>query len=304
MKKGLSPVLPPALAEGDLVSVAAPAGPVKRDAFRRGAEYIAGRGYRVAYREDIFSRHGYLAGDDDRRTGELKEWLADGDSKALLLARGGYGTSRIIAGLPTAALRKKPKIIAGYSDATALLLYLQQRCGIAVFHGPFVTDSRRDISRLLATVSGGHSPLSIGGLRVLRPGRAAAPLTGGNLSLLAHSIGTPFEVETDRRILFVEEVNEAPYRVDRMIRQLVLAGKFRGIRGLLIGRISGAGKAARESWERLLLEAAGARKIPVAAAFPAGHGGGNATFPLGVRAVFDTAPRSVVFDPFLSPRPV
>jgi len=304
MKKGRPPLLPPALAEGDLISVAAPAGAVQREAFRRGAEYIAGRGYRVSYREDIFSRHGYLAGDDDRRIVELKDCLADRDSKALLLARGGYGTSRIIAGLPTTALRKNPKIVAGYSDATALLIYLQQKCGLAVFHGPFVTDSRRDISRLLATVSGGRSPLAINRLRILRPGRTAAALTGGNLSLLAHSIGTPFEVETEGRILFVEEVNEAPYRVDRMIRQLVLAGKFRRIRGLLIGRMSGAGRAARESWERLLIEAVGARKIPVAAAFPAGHGGGNATFPLGVRAAFDAGRESVVFDPFLSPRRV
>jgi muramoyltetrapeptide carboxypeptidase len=148
-------------------------------------------------------------------------------------------------------------------------------------------------------MKGGREPLTIGGLRTLRPGKAAAPLTGGNLTLLAHSIGTPFEVETRRRVLFLEEVNEAPYRVDRLIRQLVLAGKFRGISGLLIGRISGAGRSSRTAWERLLLEAVGERKIPVAAAFPAGHGPGNATFPLGVRALFDTASRSVAFDPFL-----
>jgi muramoyltetrapeptide carboxypeptidase len=123
-----------------------------------------------------------------------------------------------------------------------------------------------------------------------------APLTGGNLSLLAHSIGTPFEVEARGRILFVEEVNEAPYRIDRMVRQLSLAGVFRGIRGLLIGRFTGCGGGKKA--EGVLLEAVEGRKIPVAAGFPVGHGSVNRPFPLGVPAVLDTTARSLTFAPF------
>jgi muramoyltetrapeptide carboxypeptidase len=290
---------PPALRPGDLIAIAAPSSAAARRDLIRGAEFIASKGFPVTYREDICAKKGYLAGDDSRRRDELNAFIRDPEVKAILLARGGYGVSRIIDGISTSALKRRPKIVAGYSDATALLLFLQQRCGLPVLHGPFVTDSPRDLSRLIVTMKGGREPLTIGGLRTLRPGKAAAPLTGGNLTLLAHSIGTPFEVETRRRVLFLEEVNEAPYRVDRLIRQLVLAGKFRGISGLLIGRISGAGRSSRTAWERLLLEAVGERKIPVAAAFPAGHGPGNATFPLGVRVRFDTASRSVAFDPFL-----
>jgi muramoyltetrapeptide carboxypeptidase len=292
---------PAALRRGDLIAVAAPSSPVSRKDFVRGVEFLASRGFHVTYREDIFTREGYLAGDDGRRRDELNGFIRDPDVKAILLARGGYGVSRIIDGIAAAPLKRRPKLLAGYSDATVLLLHLQQECGLAVFHGPFVTDSPRDLSRLLRTWSGRSAPLELKGLRILRHGRAAAPLTGGNLSLLAHSVGTPFEVETKGRILFLEEVNEPPYRVDRMIRQLTLAGKFRQIRGLLIGRISGGGGTGRGRWESLLLEAAGDRKIPVAAAFPAGHGRGNATFPLGVRAVFDTGDRSLLFDPSLSP---
>jgi muramoyltetrapeptide carboxypeptidase len=127
-----------------------------------------------------------------------------------------------------------------------------------------------------------------------------APLTGGNLSLLAHSVGTPFEVDTRRKILFIEEVNEAPYRVDRMVRQLVLAGKFQGLRGLIIGRFSGVTRGEKRKCEEILLEAVAGRKIPVAAGFPAGHGPGSRTFPLGVPATFDTADRSITFSPFLA----
>jgi muramoyltetrapeptide carboxypeptidase len=264
----------------------------------RGAEFIAGKGFRVTYREDIFSRSDYLAGGDERRAEELNGYLGDPEVRAILLARGGYGTSRILKALSTAAFRRKPKLVAGYSDATALLLYLQQRCGAVVFNGPFVTDGQRELSRLLRLLQGPKRPLVIPGLRPLSAGRVRAPLTGGNLSLLAHSIGTPFEVEARGRILFVEELNEAPYRIDRMVRQLALAGVFRGIRGLLIGGFTGCGRGAGKKAEAILLEAVQGRKIPVAAGFPVGHGSVNRSFPLGVPAVLDTTARSLTFAPF------
>ncbi len=220
--------------------------------------------------------------------------------KAIFFARGGYGTSRIVDRLDLAPLGRHPKIIAGYSDATALLLAIQTKLDLPVFHGPFVTDTPADMGRLLRTVSGEIEPLSISRLRPLRDGRVTAPLTGGNLSLLAHSVGTPFEVDTKKRILFVEEVNEAPYRVDRMVRQLIIAGKFRNLRGLVIGRFSGISRSERRKCEQILLEAVAGKKIPVAAGFPAGHGPGNRAFPFGVPATLDTAARSLTFSPFLA----
>jgi muramoyltetrapeptide carboxypeptidase len=274
---------------------------VRKGAFLQGAEFIAGKGFRVTYREDIFSRDGYLAGSDTRRTEELNGHLADPQVKAILLGRGGYGLSRILGSLKLGLFRRRPKIVVGYSDATALLLSLQLRCGAPVFHGPFVTDGKASLARLLAVLRGVRHPLAITGLQPLKSGRVQAPLVGGNLSLLAHSIGTPFEVETRGRILFVEEVSESPYRIDRMVRQLLLAGKFRALRGLLMGRFTGCGAAARRNAENLLLEAVGTRDIPVARSFPAGHFSGNRAFPLGVPALFDTASRSLTFASYLQP---
>lgn len=282
--------------------MAAPSGPVRRSDFVRGVEFIAGKGFRVTYREDIFSRKDYLAGSDERRAEELNGHLRDPEVKAVFLARGGYGSSRILDSLDLAAFRRKPKIVVGYSDATALLLSLQQRCGAAVFNGPFVTDGLAGLARLLPVLCGRRDLLVISGLRSLRKGKARAPLTGGNLSLLAHSIGTPFEVKTRGRMLFVEEVNEAPYRIDRMVRQLLLAGKFRSIRALLIGRFTGCGASARRKAQDILLEAAGTGKIPVASHFPAGHTAGNRAFPLGVPAALDTGTGSLTFSPFLRER--
>jgi len=218
--------LPPALGPGDLVAVAAPASAFDRTAFRRGAEFIAARGYRVAYREDIFGRAGSFAGDDARRAAELNGWIRDPEVRAILMARGGWGCARIANRLDWRALARRPKAVAGFSDLTTLLLAVTQRAGIAAFHGPMVASSGkqpgglRDLSRLLALLEGDPAALVHRGLRALRPGRVRAPLAGGNLSLLANTAGTPFALEARGRILFVEEVNEPLYRVDRAVRRV------------------------------------------------------------------------------------
>jgi len=295
--------LAPALRPGDLVAVAAPGSAFDRAAFARGAEFIAEQGFRVTWRAGITARSGYFAGGDDRRAGELDSWLRDPDVKAILFARGGYGTSRIVERLDFDALRRHPKAIAGFSDLTVLLLAAMRRAGIAVFHGPMVAaagtgvDGERDMARLLALLAGKPGPRAHRGLRTLRPGRVRAPVAGGNLSLLAHSVGTPFQVAARGRILFVEETGEAPYRIDRMVRQLLLAGEFRGVAGLVLGRFSGIKPGDRRAVAGLFLEALGDRAVPVVAGFPAGHGSPNRAFPLGVPATLDAAAGTMVFDP-------
>jgi muramoyltetrapeptide carboxypeptidase len=295
--------LPPALRPGDLVAVAAPASAFDRAAFRRGAEFIAARGYRVAYREDVFSRAGSFAGDDGRRAAELNGWIRDPDVKAILVARGGWGTARIVDRLDCRALARRPKAIAGFSDLTTALAAFTQRAGVAAFHGPMVASAGRsaaglrDLARLLGLLAGDAAPRTHGGLRGLRPGRARAPVTGGNLSLLAHSAGTAFQLETRGRILFVEEVNEPLYRIDRAVRQLLLAGAFRGVAGLVLGRFSGMKPAERRGVAPLFLEALGSRSVPVVSGFPAGHGSPNRAIPFGVPATLDAGDGTLVFDP-------
>ena len=298
--------LPRALRRDDLVAIAAPASVFDRAAFTRGAEFIASLGYRVSWRADITTRAGSFAGDDERRERELNSWLRDPEVKAILFARGGYGTSRIVERLDFAALRRHPKAIAGFSDLTVLLLAATQRAGIPAFHAPMVASAgtgnagERDMARLLALLAGQATPRSHRGLRCLRPGRARAPLTGGNLSLLAHSIGTPFQVKARGRILFVEETGEALYRIDRMVRQLLLAGVFRGVSGVVLGQFSGLKPGEQRAVAKLFLEALGNRAVPVVSGFPAGHGSPNRAFPLGVGATLDASAGTLVFDPCVS----
>jgi len=300
--------LPPSLQPGDLVAIAAPGSAFDRAAFARGAEFIASQGYRVTWRAGITTRAGYLAGDDDRRAAELNSWLRDPDIKAILFARGGYGTSRIVERLDFAALRRRPKAIAGFSDLTALLLAATQRAGVVAFHGPMVAragtgrDAERDMARLLALLAGKPGPRAHRGLRTLRPGRVRAAVTGGNLSLLAHSIGTPFQVAARGRILFVEETGEAPYRIDRMVRQLLLAGAFRGVAGVVLGQFSGIKPGDRRAVAGLFLEALGKRAVPVASGLPAGHDTPNRALPFGVAATLDATAGTLVFDPCVQGR--
>jgi len=299
--------LPPALRPGDLVAIAAPASAFDRAAFVRGAEFVAAQGYRVAWRDDILARAGNFAGDDTRRATELNAWLRDPAVKAILFARGGYGTSRILDRLDLGALRRRPKAIAGFSDITALLLSVTRGAGIAVVHGPMVAGAgtgaagERDMARLLDLLSGTPEPRAHRGLRALRLGCARAPVTGGNLSLLAHSIGTPFQIEARGRLLFVEEVNEPLYRVDRAVRQLFLAGVFRGIAGLILGRFSGMKPAERQAVPQLFLEALGSRAVPAVSGLPAGHGSPNRALPFGVPATLDADAGTLAFDPCVQP---
>ncbi len=301
--------LPPALRAGDLIAVAAPGSAFDRAAFLRGAALLAARGYRVAYRDDVFTRHGSFAGDDARRAAELNRWIRDPEVRAILFARGGWGTSRILERLDLAALRRRPKILAGFSDLTTLLLAVTQRAGIVAFHAPMVAGAAkgpaaaRDQRRLLALLAGADAPRLHRGLRALRPGRARAPLIGGNLSLLAHSAGTPHQVDARGRILFAEEVNEPLYRVDRALRQLLHAGVFRGVAGVVLGRFSGMKQAEARAVPRLFLEALGARRVPVAAGLAAGHGTPNRALALGVPATLDAGAGTLTFDPCVADPP-
>jgi muramoyltetrapeptide carboxypeptidase len=295
--------LPPALAPGDLIAVAAPASAFDRAAFRRGAELIAARGYRVTYRDDIFARAGYFAGDDARRAAELNAWIRDPDVKAILCARGGWGTARIVEQLDLRAIARRPKLVAGFSDLTTLLLALTQRAGVAAIHGPMVVnagkgpDGARDLTRLLSLLSGATAPLVHRGLRALRPGRARAPLTGGNLTLLAHSVGTPCAIEARGRILFFEDVDEPLYRIDRSVRQLLLAGVFRGVAGIALGSFSGLKPAEVRAAHALFLEALGNRAVPVVSGVAAGHQSPNRALPFGVPATLDADKGTLIFDP-------
>ena len=312
-----SVLLPPPLRRGDPVRVIAPASPFDPDLLARGLEVLSGRlGLRPRLRADVTARRAYLAGDDARRLEEWREAVADPDARAIFCARGGYGTMRLLAAIDPAALAAHPKLLVGFSDVTALHAVLN-RAGIATVHGPVVTqlgrapeDALVHLEALLAgtapRVGAWDVPAPGAGLvasRVVRSGRASGPLLGGSLAILAHLQGTPFAPRLDGAILFLEDVGEKPYRIDRYLTQLRLAGALEGIAGLAVGQLTACDDGGVLAAD-VVRETALALGVPAVEGLPAGHEDANFALPLGARATLvapapnEEGPPRLVFDGF------
>jgi muramoyltetrapeptide carboxypeptidase len=246
----------------------------------------------------------YLAGSDAERAAALNAAFRDSETRAVFCARGGYGTARLLPLLDGAAVVRDPKIVMGFSDVTGLLAGLYRRCGLVGFHGPvaatFSGDSaeRRRIAELLFSRS--VPPLRGPGVRVLQPGTARGPLVGGNLSVFCGLLGTPFFPPVDGSLLFLEEVGEPLYKIDRLLTHLRLAGVLDRIAGLALGSWTDCGPLGDP--ETLILERLSRRDVPVLGGLPAGHGPDNHPFALGLPAVLDADRREIRF-PFPATRP-
>jgi len=294
-------IRPPRLRPGDVVRVIAPSGPVPREAFEAGLAVLSAR-YRVLYDDGVFARQGYLAGSDDRRLAELVAALADAESGAIFMARGGYGLMRILPFLDPAALAARPRPLVGFSDGTALLGFAARACLTAV-HGPVLTqlgnlsgDDQRALFRVLEEP--GPGPL-LGGLDELMPGRARGRLLGGNLEVFSRLVGTPYLPDVDGAILFFEDLSERPYRVDRLITYLDLAGVFGRASGVIIGDFSScrepeATRAGSPTAEEVLVERLGRLAIPVVLGGAFGHGTRNVALPYGAACELDTQTGTLV----------
>jgi muramoyltetrapeptide carboxypeptidase len=311
-------LVPPPLRRGDVVRVIAPSSPFDPGAFARGLEVLSGRlGLEPRLRGDVTARRGYLAGDDARRLDEWREAVADPDATAIFCARGGYGAMRLLPSIDPAALLGRPKLLVGFSDVTALHAALN-RAGLATVHGPVVTqlgrapeDALLHLEALLAGTAARPGawdvPAPGAGLvasSTIRPGRASGPLLGGSLAILAHLQGTPFAPRMEGAILFVEDVGEKPYRIDRYLTQLRLAGALRGIAGLAVGQLTGCDEAGVLAAD-VVREVALALGVPAVEGLLAGHEDANFALPLGARATLvapapdEEGPPRLVFDGFL-----
>ncbi|MCB1213911.1 MAG: LD-carboxypeptidase [Deltaproteobacteria bacterium] len=280
---------PPILQKGDAVSIVAPASFFDREIFEEALKQIKSWGFRPKYRQDIFSKQRYLAGSDSRRAEELIQALKDPETKAVFLARGGYGCSRLLPYLDQLEERPPPKIVVGYSDATVLLNYLHQAWSWVTFHGPVLV---KDIARTLR--SAGKASLfqnllknqALGEIKpatleVLHPGHAQGKLIGGCLSLIAHTVGTPYQLKTQGCILYLEDVDEALYRLDRMLTQLRYAGLFKDLQGIVLGPFKGCHEDPA-CLKDFLKEQFVDFKGPILWGFPSGHCEDTWTLPLGV----------------------
>jgi muramoyltetrapeptide carboxypeptidase len=291
-------MLPRALKAGDTLGIAAPASPFDRQSFDAGVRVLEAMGFSLAVSEDIYKKNGYLAGSDHCRADLLSRLFADPEIDGIICARGGYGAMRILPMLDAHAIACHPKVFVGFSDITALLDFLARRCQMVAFHGPTVTTLgnadplTREHFRLALT---NPAPLSLSAVRtrVIQPGRATGRFLCGNLTLFSHLTGTPFQPDFHGSILLLEDQGEAPYRIDRMLTQMLLAGCFHGLAGLALGAFTHCGST--EEIHRIIAERMGGLDIPILAGFEVGHEGVNMTLPVGLRVELDTGSGTLAF---------
>ena len=302
-------VAPPRLAKGDRVAVIAPAGPVPPDAFEAGVARLRQR-YRVEYDGQVLARDGFLAGSDERRTKELEHWLAEKDVKALFCARGGYGITRILPRLDAAAqaLAKSPRVIVGFSDATALLAWALG-AGVRAVHGPVVSQLGKlppgDVDALFALLESPDPPPSIPDIGASKTqsffGRISGRLVGGNLEVLTRLVGTRWQPQWSGCVLLLEEIGERPYRIDRQLTHLQQAGMLEDLAAVVVGDLVGCAEPA-DAWPgqpsptavEVIRERCAAYGVPVFTGLPVGHGERNRALPLGARVSIDSVKGELV----------
>lgn len=305
-------VKPPPLQKGDTIALVAPAGAAPASQIEAASANIEKRGFKVRLAQGLDARRGYLAGHDKSRAAALNAAIRDPEVKAILCLRGGYGSPRILDQLDYEALKRQPKIIIGYSDITALLLAVREKSGLVAFHGPmgrewslgkgispyaekYFWDAFAAGSPLFSNW-GGERPAGMKSPTAIVEGSAEGRLTGGNLSLISSLMGTPYEIDTRGGILFLEEVQEKPFRIDRMLNQLRLAGKLKEAAGILLGAFTGCDAQDPEgdlSLSEVFLDYFASLGVPVLTDFPAGHVADQATLPMGVLVRLDATAKTL-----------
>jgi muramoyltetrapeptide carboxypeptidase len=302
--KSLTPrIKPAALQPGDTVGIVAPASNIDRESFEAGCQMLRRMGYKPFYFDSIFDQDLYFAGSVERRARELEEMFVREEVRAVLCARGGYGANYLLGVLDLMKIERHPKIFCGYSDITTLLTYFADAAGFATFHGPMLTtdfcrDGGVDLASWQAALGGSAEwVLEAGfGASPVIEGSAEGVLYGGCLSMLIESLGTPYEVQTAGTILFLEDVAEKPYRIDRMLMQLKLAGKLADVRGIVFGQMLNCNPPPDKDYtlEEVIVRVLRDLEVPVAFGLRSGHvSGQNITLPLGVRAALQVSSASV-----------
>lgn len=297
---------PARLKKGDTVGIVAPAGPVDPLQLEAGLKALRQMGLNPVPGKHILAHFGFLAGTDEERAEDLMSMFCDPEIKGIFCARGGYGVNRILPLLNPKIIRKNPKIVVGSSDITLLHLYLQKKCSLVAFHGPLAAASfgsrKMKLSEnwLWQMLSGksGAKKLSTSKARVLKSGRAEGQLAGGCLTLLCRSLKTPYEINTDEKILLIEDVNEPAYRIDGMLWQLRQAGKFKNVRAVIFGEMVNCKFNADQTGtlDEMITDFFKSDSFPVIINCPVGHGNEIWTLPLGVVAKLNTKTKALTLE--------
>ena len=299
MKTNANLTKPKILREGDTIGIISPSTRPDQNYLEKGVQWLEAKGFRVEMGNHVLDRRGYLAGYDQDRADDLMRMFERKDIDAIWCAQGGYGSMRVLKYLDFTVVKENPKIFIGYSDITSFHAAFYRYGNLVTFHGPLVAhELGRDFTEytkdsVLRTIMSAEAPIEIKNPPLwpksltLHPGKAEGPVVGGNLSLIASLMGTPFELDFDGCIVFLEDVSEAPYRIDRMLSQLLLAGKFDKAAGIIIGECTDCVPAESDqptlSLEEVFTELLTPLQIPSFYGLTIGHGRHKAMIPFGVQ---------------------
>lgn len=298
---------PKALKKGDTIGITATSSPTTEEKVRAAKTRLEEMGFRVKLAESCFSKHGYLAGNDQLRADNLNEMFADQGIDGIICLRGGYGAPKILDKVDFQLIKANPKVFMGYSDITALHMAMNQISGLVTFHGPMaasdIAGGLDDFSRyeFLKAIT---EPQPMGlipnpentKVETLVEGRAEGVIIGGNLALISATMGTPYEINTKGKIILLEEIGEEPYSVDRMLTQMALAGKFDDAVGIILGdwndcqpKKHNESLSLMEVFQEIILPYG----KPTIFNLKAGHCDPKVTIPFGVRGVLDATTASL-----------
>ncbi len=291
--------MPPYLKPGATIGVCAPAGSFDPVKFEAGLSRIRDMGFEIYLPPGLSVQKRYLAGDDAHRAGIVNDLFQDHRIKAILCARGGFGVLRILPHLDFDLLINNPKFVVGFSDITALLAEGVKQCPFPMIHGPVVTSlangSRETMDSLLLALSGPVPEILLAGGKTVRGGRASGTLVGGNLVTLVSMAGTRFQPDFSDGILFLEDIKEPAYKIDRMLTQMAFSGILAGVRGVVLGSFDHCGDETMI--HEIVTERFNDPRVPILAGLDAGHGWTNLSLPLGSSVTLDADSHSLTFEP-------
>lgn len=298
----------PKLKQGDTVGIIAPASPPRKEALGKAISFLEEMGLVVKVGSSVHHKYGYLAGKDEERIEDIHTMFSDPEIKAIICACGGYGTGRLVSDLDYDLIAGNPKIFWGYSDITFLHTAIHQKTGLVTFHGPMLSSDigledvhelTKQSFRQLFVNKQVEFNANVTPLETLVEGKASGPVIGGNLTLLVSTLGTDYELNTKGKILFIEDIDEEPYKIDRMLNQLKMAGKFGDAAGIIIGDFKNCGPDKRKeslSLDQLFDEHIKPANKPTMKGFFIGHSSPCLAIPVGTVGRMNTIEKTLIVE--------
>ncbi len=283
------------LQPGDTIGICAPSARFDTHKALKGIDILEGNGFKIITPDEIYHQKRYLAGEDRQRAQIINSFFSDDQIDGIMCVRGGYGAMRILDHVDWRVVSENPKPFVGFSDVTALLLTIADLSSIPVIHGPNLTSlgtaSPVTLASLIDAIQGVSKPIVNNNASVIYSGKSAGRLIGGNMATISHLIGTQFQPKFDESILFLEDIGEPAYKIDRMLTQMKMAGMFENIRGLITGSFEDCenDEYINEILEDIFQE----YKIPVLTGLNSGHGKENLSLILGLNVELDTSKASI-----------